>query len=216
MKTKHFIIGLISGALLATTASVYAAPAMKKISAVINKNITLKVDGKPVITTNPILNYDGKTYVYVKEVGQLVGANVTWNGNDKSVEITSNKNDGIANSQSNQNDNVTQTSSVDPKNAKLVKITDEDLKADTKVWFNGNEFVQRVKNEESQIVILVEENLINIINMDDGKFIELTDNKDYFRDPVDNALYFTKDVFLKVLNEEQKHVIDDLQKYIIK
>ncbi|WP_168120731.1 stalk domain-containing protein [Paenibacillus sp. HB172176] len=80
---KKLTIGaasFIAGALLMTGISGYAAPALEKVSAYINNTVTLKLNGEKVETSQPILTYNDRTYVYLKDVGELVGAEVGWSG----------------------------------------------------------------------------------------------------------------------------------------
>ncbi|WP_168124050.1 stalk domain-containing protein [Paenibacillus sp. HB172176] len=90
---KKLTIGatsFIAGALLMTGISGYAAPALEKVSAYINNTVTLKLNGEKVETSQPILTYNDRTYVYLKDVGELVGAEVSWNNAERSVEIVNN------------------------------------------------------------------------------------------------------------------------------
>ncbi|WP_168124079.1 stalk domain-containing protein [Paenibacillus sp. HB172176] len=89
---KKLTIGatsFIAGALLMTGISGYAAPALEKVSAYVNNTVTLKLNGEKVETSQPILTYNDRTYVYLKDVGELVGADVGWNNDERSVEIVS-------------------------------------------------------------------------------------------------------------------------------
>ncbi|MFD0587837.1 stalk domain-containing protein [Paenibacillus sp. GCM10027627] len=88
---KKLTIGVtsfIAGAVIMSSMSVFAAsPAIQKITANINNTILLKLNGEKVKTEQPVLTYNGRTYVYLKDIGELVGASVEWNNSDKSVEI---------------------------------------------------------------------------------------------------------------------------------
>jgi hypothetical protein len=89
---KKLTIGIssfLAGALLMTGVSAFASNGLQKIAANINNTIFLKLNGEKVDTAYPIITYDGRTYVYLKEVGKLVGASVEWNNDERSVEITS-------------------------------------------------------------------------------------------------------------------------------
>jgi hypothetical protein len=87
---KKLTIGIssfLAGALLMTGVSSFASNGLQKIAANINNTIFLKLNGEKVNTEYPIITYDGRTYVYLKEVGNLVGASVEWNNDERSVEI---------------------------------------------------------------------------------------------------------------------------------
>lgn len=114
---KKLAIGascFIAGALLMTSVSSFAAPTLQKISANINNTIFLKLNGEKVETEFPIITYNGRTYVYLKEVGELVGASIEWNNTERSVEI------------------VNEYIGIDGKNNKTSEKDDEKLKQDEK------------------------------------------------------------------------------------
>jgi hypothetical protein len=87
---KKLTIGIssfLAGALLMTGVSAFASNGLQKIAANINNTIFLKLNGEKVDNEYPIITYAGRTYVYLKEVGNLVGASVEWNNDERSVEI---------------------------------------------------------------------------------------------------------------------------------
>jgi len=84
---RPFVIGAIVGSLLTASSAVFADDGIQAIKALLNKNTKISVNGKSVILANPTLTYEGKTYVYLKDIGKLVGASVDWNNKLKSIEI---------------------------------------------------------------------------------------------------------------------------------
>jgi hypothetical protein len=81
-------IGVVTGA--------YGASVAKKISAIQNPGIKIKVDGETLVLADntgaldPIV-YNGHTYVPAKNVAEALGGAVTWDGANNSVIITSGK-----------------------------------------------------------------------------------------------------------------------------
>lgn len=81
------ISSFLAGALIMASIPVFSSTGLQKITANINHTIFLKLNGQKVETEYPIITYNGRTYVYLKEVGELVGASVEWNNDERSVEI---------------------------------------------------------------------------------------------------------------------------------
>ncbi|UQZ81737.1 hypothetical protein SK3146_00893 [Paenibacillus konkukensis] len=93
---KKIVAGMIIGSVL-TISTTALADAVKQY---ILTEVTypLFVNGKEYKdSTNPILNYDGSTYVPLAKLGDLTGVNYTWNDQLKRVEIgTDGKSDAAA------------------------------------------------------------------------------------------------------------------------
>jgi foldase protein PrsA len=87
---KPFVIGTLVGSLLTVSSVAFADDGIQAIKALLNNNTKITVNGKASSLTNPTLSYEGKTYVYIKDIGKLVGATVNWNAKKKTVEITTN------------------------------------------------------------------------------------------------------------------------------
>jgi hypothetical protein len=83
---KKFVAGILFGATIATTGSVFAEEI---------KQYILTPAAYPIIVngteyadpTAPILNYEGSTYVPLAKLGDLTGVNYQWNDTAKRVEI---------------------------------------------------------------------------------------------------------------------------------
>ncbi|MBW7453126.1 peptidylprolyl isomerase [Paenibacillus sepulcri] len=84
---RPFVIGAVVGSLLTASSAVFADDGIQAIKAMLNKNTKITVNGKAATLANPTLTYDGKTYVYLKDIGKLVGASVNWNTKLKTIEI---------------------------------------------------------------------------------------------------------------------------------
>lgn len=82
-----FAAGLLAGCLL--TAAVPAGSAAVKQYVLVKASYPVHVNGVEYDDKEkPILNYDGTTYVPLRAVGGLLGADVGWNEAEKRVEIT--------------------------------------------------------------------------------------------------------------------------------
>lgn len=97
MKSKKLLIGLLVGVMsIGVVTGAYGAGVAKKISAIQNPGIKIKVDGETLVladntgSMDPIV-YNGHTYVPAKSVAEALGGAVTWDGAANSVIITSGK-----------------------------------------------------------------------------------------------------------------------------
>lgn len=84
---KPFIIGTVVGSLLTVSSVAFADTGIQAIKALLNKNLKVTVNGSAAKLDNPAITYDGKTYVYLKDISKLVGAQVNWNAKSKTVEL---------------------------------------------------------------------------------------------------------------------------------
>ena len=76
MKGRSFIVGLVAGAALATSATAFAGPALEKITATLRPDYVVKVDGKQVKMKNAPISYNGTTYIPLREAGEILGRTV--------------------------------------------------------------------------------------------------------------------------------------------
>lgn len=83
---KSLFMGIIIGALITGSISVYALTGTKPIEVIYN-NIKITLDGKVVNMDVEPFQYEGRTFVPVKFVSEALGANVKWNAETKTVEI---------------------------------------------------------------------------------------------------------------------------------
>ena len=97
-KTKGFISGFISCALLSVLImNVFAVPIEKVITATYN-NIKIYVDGNKIdpkdANGNPVepFIYNGTTYLPVRAIGEALGKSVEWDGVNSTVYIGGNPN----------------------------------------------------------------------------------------------------------------------------
>lgn len=91
MKRKRWIRTTLLSAFFATafTAGVYAEDVLKKVDAYLRPDFNIVLDGKQVKLEGAPLIYDGSSYLPLKELGNLLGANVLWKGETKTIYINS-------------------------------------------------------------------------------------------------------------------------------
>ncbi|MBS5910735.1 MAG: hypothetical protein KID09_08810 [Paenibacillus macerans] len=95
-KALYLIVGVIIGASIGIGTTSYAAV----------KQFILTEFNSPVVVNgvvykdvqNPILNYNGKTYIPLSKIGDLTGVNYKWNAEKKQVEIGSTSQTGMSTS----------------------------------------------------------------------------------------------------------------------
>ncbi|WP_052339391.1 copper amine oxidase N-terminal domain-containing protein [Gorillibacterium massiliense] len=97
MKSKKLLVGLLIGAIgIGAASGAYGASLSKKISAIQDPTVKIKVDGKTLVLADstgamdPIM-YNGHTYVPAKSVAEAMGGAVTWDGSTNSVIISTGK-----------------------------------------------------------------------------------------------------------------------------
>jgi hypothetical protein len=85
-KIKLFAVGLLSGCLLMLTASSFAASIKEYI--LVKAEYPIYVNEEAYTAQDqPILNYEGHTYIPLRSIGELLGASVAWDERLRQVEI---------------------------------------------------------------------------------------------------------------------------------
>lgn len=83
---KGFAVGLLVGGTLMFSISSMAATVKQYILG--EPTYPVYVQGLPYESPDlPIMNYEGNTYIPMKAVGDMLGASVTWNDQEKRAEI---------------------------------------------------------------------------------------------------------------------------------
>lgn len=189
---KKLTIGIssfLAGALLMTGVSAFASNGLQKIAANINNTIFLKLNGEKVDTEYPIITYAGRTYVYLKEVGNLVGASVEWNNDERSVEI------------------ITEPST---------NLEAEALSGVT--WYNGKEISNKLFDKYDTYMLSVEQG-VSVIRYNNQEiklienvtcFYDRTSDTTFFSESVINQL-FDKDL-IETLKQYHIDVKGNIQK----
>ena len=103
MKHKKTLTALVFALALfmAFTLGVYAADGLQEISAYLNSNITIKLDGETKTLTDATgartypITYNGTTYVPLRAVANLLGINVDWDQATQSVLLGESKGDVV-------------------------------------------------------------------------------------------------------------------------
>jgi len=85
LKNKQLIIGILIGALVFGGIPAFAATAQYILTQAQYKIVVSGVEYTD--TENPILNYNGITYVPLRAIGKLLGNEPRWNEEKKQVEI---------------------------------------------------------------------------------------------------------------------------------
>ncbi len=126
MKIKKSVlsIGIILGIILTMSFQVFAAPALEKIQAYVNRDMTFTFDGKAVALDPEyqVLVYNDRSYVPVRFVAENLGATVDWNNDTKVIAITSTKAAIVPVTPS---DPVTPKDSVDSRSYKKLPVYNE-------------------------------------------------------------------------------------------
>lgn len=78
------IVSALAGAVLATSATAFAGPVTNKISALLRPDYTVTVNGKQL--KNAPINYNGTTYLPLRETSDAFGARLDIQGKDITIE----------------------------------------------------------------------------------------------------------------------------------
>jgi hypothetical protein len=88
-KCKGLILGMLIGSVLMFSAQGYAEDGLTEIKALLRTGLNITLDGKKVELDNPSINYNGSTYIKLRDAGKLTGTGVEWNEKTQTVEMTS-------------------------------------------------------------------------------------------------------------------------------
>ena len=94
---KGFILGFISASLLATGIAI----ASEMLTEVYTSNFPIKINGKAYTAEMPVLNYQGRTYLALREFGTATGNTIDFKDNT----IIINTKDYIPESTTNESNN---------------------------------------------------------------------------------------------------------------
>jgi hypothetical protein len=86
---KIFVLGALM--ISCFTAGVFASDGIKKVEAYLRPDFTIKVDGETVSLDKPPLIYNNSSYMPLRVMGQLIGADVVWQDDTKTIYINKRK-----------------------------------------------------------------------------------------------------------------------------
>jgi hypothetical protein len=93
-KKSIIIVGLVSMFLLGNLTSASGSAILEKITAYLDHGIKINLEGKDFIPQdtkgNPVapINYNGSTYLPLRALSQVVGLDVNWDGDTKTVYLS--------------------------------------------------------------------------------------------------------------------------------
>ena len=131
-KIKYFISGVVISGLLTSTIA-FADPGQF----ILQKSVyPMIINGTNFNSNSPILNYEGSTYIPLKDVGSLLHCDVKWNNELKRIEISQinqvqeeskidGKKDGAGGSSTSVDSNVDKYSSSKPINTQVQQTVQE-------------------------------------------------------------------------------------------
>ncbi len=82
---KKILLGIVLGIVIAVPATGIAAAVFTAQLA----TFEVFVNGKKFVSENPVIVVDGRTYLPLKETGDVLGTKVEWNEKDRRVEVGS-------------------------------------------------------------------------------------------------------------------------------
>lgn len=84
---RMFVVGAITGALLATSVSAIGASTIQKISAYVRSDFALTVDGQPKKMQNDPVIFNDRTYIQLRELGELLDKKVDFDPKTNTIII---------------------------------------------------------------------------------------------------------------------------------
>lgn len=90
MKKKYILItGIIVGLLAGNGIQIFASDAIRHITAAVNETFQIKVDGEKTDLPDEyeLLIYNNRSYLPLRAVADMVGADIFWNDEDQTIEI---------------------------------------------------------------------------------------------------------------------------------
>ncbi|MFS0837271.1 stalk domain-containing protein [Paenibacillus sp. 1P03SA] len=84
---KKVLLGFILGVGLTISATAFADDVINQVTAYLRPDFPVKVDGKDANLKNPVLIYEGSSYLPVKETARLVGKEAVWNEKTSTIDI---------------------------------------------------------------------------------------------------------------------------------
>ncbi len=86
---KKFVAGLLCGAGLMLSVSVFAEGAIQQITADLTPDISVEVNGRKIILEHTPVNYDGSIYLPVREMAGVVNLSVDWDEATRTAKLGS-------------------------------------------------------------------------------------------------------------------------------
>jgi len=84
---KSALIGALM--LICFAAGSYAANGIQEVKAFLRDDLTIIIDGRPIILENSVLIHENYSYLPLRELGLMLNVDVDWNDADRTVIITS-------------------------------------------------------------------------------------------------------------------------------
>jgi Copper amine oxidase N-terminal domain. len=191
---RKFLLGFIMGIIIMVPVSALGQTAYEKISAYVNPDIKVAVEGEHVDLDLAPIVYDQRTYLPVREiVEKVMGYEVNWNQETTTVEIAAPDiwpvKDGISINQKDEVDEVIPGSQVgpfgysydrlffDPPENVTIEYVEERIR-DIKGWMNTLNHAISIQEEASQNGVTVYPE--HIIEMYRGELPKLQSRLEYW------------------------------------
>ena len=94
---KKFYPLLFLAVLFSFAAGAYAADGIEKVEAYLRPDFRIELDELPVVLDPPPLLYEGRTYLPIRVISELLGAKIDWDQSTFTVKIVSPRNPCLRN-----------------------------------------------------------------------------------------------------------------------
>lgn len=153
-KKSVLAIGLAAGLVLGMGTQAFASDAVKRVSAAVNETFKFVVNGENVNVSDEydVLVHNNRTYLPVRAVSEMVGADIQWDEDSKTVNITHKQADPEP---SEPNEPVTPSK---PEYKKFPQIYENtNFRVDAMAYFTdtyGDRLYIKIKNKEEGVLRL--------------------------------------------------------------
>jgi len=210
---KGLVTGVISGAVLMSSVAVFAEDGIETIKALLRKDLAVTYNGTKVQLDNSAASIDGKTYLYLRDLGKVFDKNVNWNSKTNTVEISDKK--------VSQGTGSTGSKPITPESSKPVEQKPVEISPYesllNKTLYNQEDVYYALRNKYYSIDYnkaniwskVVNDQIIKTYNDID---YPAKSNTDYIYDRMNDKFYYTRDFYLQFLTSDD---LENIKKYSV-
>lgn len=170
-KKRYLVLGIAAGFLLSLGVQTYAQDAVSTVAAWIRNDYRIEYNGeeKKLPEGYQILVYQNRTYLPLRYVGELLGADIQWDGETNTASIFQEKNPGI----------------IDTTGYGVLPQSVETL--DYRI--TATALMGKDDTEGARLYLSLKNKTDSVLRLDQGSTVFEIDGKEYTYRDVDSLLY---------------------------
>lgn len=170
-KKRYLVLGIAAGFLLSLGVQTYAQDAVSAVAAWIRNDYRIEYNGeeKKLPEGYQILVYQNRTYLPLRYVGELLGADIQWDGETNTASIFQEKNPGI----------------IDTTGYGVLPQSVETL--DYRI--TATALMGKDDTEGARLYLSLKNKTDSVLRLDQGSTVFEIDGKEYTYRDVDSLLY---------------------------